>query len=344
MSHDSDSLDRFGRPLRSLRVSVTDRCNLRCLYCMPEADYVWLPREEILSYEEISSLVGAFVSAGVRRVRITGGEPLVRRDLPDLVALLAKKSALEDLALTTNGVDLAERVAELKAAGLRRLTISLDSLRPATLARITGREAMHQVVAGIDAACAAGFESVKLNTVVLRGLNDDEIPDLVRFAAERGAEPRFVEYMDVGGATRWSSASVVRREEILTRLESAFGEVTPVPQRGSAPAERFRLPDGTIVAIVASTTAPFCGACDRSRLTADGTWYTCLYGLHGISLRDALRGGASTSELARRIEQAWSRRTDRGAEERLRAQQRGIFVPLESLRADPRLEMHTRGG
>jgi len=337
-------LDRHQRPLRALRISVTDRCNLRCVYCMPERDYVWLPRSEILSYEEISALVDAFVDAGVRKLRITGGEPLVRRDLADLVARLARKPGIDDLALTTNGVDLAGRAAALRRAGLRRITISLDSLDRETLRSIARRDVLDAVIAGIDAARDAGFESIKLNTVVIRGSNDDELADLVRFAAARGAEPRFIEYMDVGGATRWTSGRVVDRAEILGRLADEFGPPAPLPQRSSAPAERFCLPDGTVVGVIASTTAPFCGDCDRSRLTADGTWFTCLYGLRGVSLRDRLRAGERHEEIAALLRAEWSRRTDRGAESRAAESQRGIFVPLESLRADPRLEMHTRGG
>lgn len=332
--------DRLGRPLRSLRISVTDRCNLRCRYCMPEDEYVWLPRESILSFEEIVRLARVFASLGVDRLRLTGGEPLLRQDLPDLVGMLRTEVAPRDLAITTNGLLLAAAAPALRGAGLERVTVSLDTLR-ADRAREFSRTTRHaDIIAGIRRATAVGFAPVKLNAVVIRGFNDDELVDLLDFAGEVGAEMRFIEYMDVGGATRWRMDDVVSREEIIARL----GGGEPVAERGSAPAERYRRADGSTFGIVASTTAPFCHDCDRGRLTADGTFFTCLYAREGVDLRGPLRAGASDPELAELIAGRWRRRDDRGAEERLRAPERGVLVPLAGLRNDPHREMHTRGG
>jgi cyclic pyranopterin phosphate synthase len=336
--------DRLDRPLRSLRVSVTDRCNLRCNYCMPQEEYVWLPRQELLTFEEIARLVDVFTSLGVEDVRLTGGEPLLRRDLAGLVRMLAANPRIRDLALTTNGILFDEHAEELRAAGLHRVTLSLDTLRPERFLALTGRDTHAQVLAGIAAARRAGFEGTKLDTVVLSGTNDDELADLIEFGREAGAEVRFIEYMDVGGATEWSLDKVFTRAEMLDRLEKRYGEVAPLGENSSAPAERFRLPDGTIFGIIASTTTPFCRRCDRSRLTADGLWYLCLYAQTGIDLRKMLRAGASSEELAARITSIWQGRSDRGAELRAATGHRGVLVGIEQLRQDPHLEMHTRGG
>jgi cyclic pyranopterin phosphate synthase len=337
--------DVYGRVLRNLRISVTDRCNLRCQYCMPEEDYEWLPRQEILKFEEISALVDVFLDLGVEKVRLTGGEPLLRRDLPALVRLLATKPRVRDLAVTTNGVLLAEQASALHQAGLHRVTVSLDTLRADRFKRLTRREGLDQVLAGIAAVPRAGFTGTKLDTVVMREVNDDELADLIEFGKQVPAEVRFIEYMDVGGATRWSMDTVVSRAQILDRLSRRYGRIEPVPEPGStAPAERFRLSDGTVFGIIASTTAPFCAACDRSRLTADGMWYLCLYALEGTDLRGPLRRGASREELAALITGGWRRRADRGAEERLAARDRGPLVQIARLKQDPHLEMHTRGG
>jgi cyclic pyranopterin phosphate synthase len=337
--------DTYGRLLRNLRISVTDRCNLRCQYCMPEEDYVWLPREELLHFEEISALVDVFVTLGVDKLRLTGGEPLLRRHLPDLVRLLAAKPGVRDLAITTNGLLLAPQASALKEAGLHRVTVSLDTLRPQRFQALTRRAALEQVLEGIAAAPRAGFTDTKLDTVVMRGVNDDELVELIEFARRVPAEIRFIEYMDVGGATRWSRDKVVSRAEILQHLGRHYGAVTPLVEPGStAPAERFQLPDGTIFGIIASTTAPFCASCDRSRLTADGMWYLCLYALEGTDLRGPLRRGASPTELATLITGGWRGRADRGAEERLAARHRGPLVQIGRLKQDPHLEMHTRGG
>ena len=311
---------------------------------MPEADYAWLPRESILDFEEIALLADAFSSLGVDRVRITGGEPLLRRDLPSLVELLAARPAIQDLALTTNGVLLAGQAAALRAAGLHRLTISLDTLQRERFQALARFDELPAVLAGIDAASRAGFAALKIDTVVLRGRNDDELVPLIEFGKSVGAEVRFIEYMDVGGATHWSMDSVVSGRDILQQLSETYGTIEPLPGRDSAPAERFRLPDGTTFGIIASTTEPFCAACDRSRLTADGLWLLCLYARGGLNLRHPLREGATREELAHLISTVWSMRADRGAEERLGSPAREILIPVAALKRDAHLEMHTRGG
>ena len=336
--------DLFGRPLRSLRVSVTDRCNLRCRYCMPEEEYVWLPREELLTFEEITAVVGLFTELGVEDVRLTGGEPLLRKDLPLLVQMLARNSRIKDLALTTNGVLLAEQARALRDAGLHRLSISLDTLRPERFKALTRRDTHAQVLRGIEAARAAGFHRIKIDTVILRGHNEDELAGILEFGKQVSAEIRFIEYMDVGGATQWSMDKVFTRAEVLDHLSRRYGRVEPVYEDSSAPAERFLLPDGTVFGIIASTTTPFCRRCDRSRLTADGMWYLCLYAQHGHDLRKMLRGSAAKEEIKSTIVSVWQGRSDRGAEDRKALGARGTLVPIEQLRKDPHLEMHTRGG
>ena len=306
--------DAFARPLRNLRLSVTDRCNLRCQYCMPEEEYAWLPRADLLTFEEISTLVDVFTTLGVEKVRLTGGEPLLRRDLPTLVRLLARHPRLRDLALTTNGVLLAEQAQALYDAGLHRITVSLDTLKPERFRVLTRRDTHARVLAGIEAVRRVGFTGLKLDTVVMRGDNDDEFVALIEYGKQVGAEVRFIEYMDVGGATSWAMDKVYSRAAILARLSQCYGPIEPVVEESWAPAERFRLPDGTVFGIIASTTAPFCRTCDRSRLTADGMWYLCLYARQGIDLRQPLRAGASREELASIIIPGWQTRRDRGAE------------------------------
>jgi cyclic pyranopterin phosphate synthase len=341
--------DSLGRPLRNLRLSVTDRCNLRCEYCMPEDDYVWLPREDVLHFEEISALVDVFTGLGVDRVRLTGGEPLLRRDLSLLVKMLAAKPALADLALTTNGILLSDQIDSLKAAGLRRVTVSLDTLNRERFIALARFDELARVKEGIAAAQRAfapvdGGPALKIDTVVIKGVNDDELIDLIEYGRRVDAEVRFIEYMDVGGATRWSAARVLSRQEMLDRLSRHYGGIEPIAEKSSAPADRFRLNDGTVFGIISSTTEPFCRSCDRSRLTADGMWYLCLYAARGLDLRGPLRGGATPEELAALAARAWSLRSDRGAETRLALGERRAFVPINSLRQDPHLEMHTRGG
>ena len=337
--------DRLGRPLRNLRVSVTDRCNLRCEYCMPDDDYVWLPREDVLHFEETSALVDVFLSLGVDKVRLTGGEPLLRRDAPALVRMLAQKPGLRDLALTTNGVLLADQIDDLHAAGLGRITVSLDTLRRDRFLSLTRFDRLDNVREGIAAAFRV-YRQLKIDTVVIRGVNDDELIDLIEFGRSVNAEVRFIEYMDVGGASRWSPDRVVARGEMLSALARRYGAIAAVDDPGSsAPAERFVLEDGTSFGIIASTTEPFCATCDRSRLTADGMWYLCLYATRGIDLRAPLRQGASPEELRALIARGWQGRDDRGAEDRLALGDQRAFVPVQDLlKKDPHLEMHTRGG
>ncbi|HUY13079.1 MAG TPA: GTP 3',8-cyclase MoaA [Terriglobia bacterium] len=337
-------VDALARPMRSLRVSVTDRCNLRCQYCMPEAEYVWLAHQEILTFEEIGRLVSVFTGLGVDKVRLTGGEPLLRHNLERLVEILASNDAIRDLALTTNGVLLARHARTLRQAGLRRVTVSLDTLRQDRFRTLARGAALARVVEGIEAARQAGFEKIKINSVIVRGVNEDELAGLVEFGRKQDAEIRFVEYMDVGGATRWGMDRVVPQAEMLQQLEAAFGKIEPLPHHGSAPAARFLLPDGTKFGIIASTTQPFCRACDRGRITTDGLWFLCLYARQGTDLKRMLRGGSSNQEIAGRIRATWMARDDRGAEERHALIHRDILFPVEDLKADPHREMHTRGG
>jgi len=310
---------------------------------MPEEDYLWLPREDILHFEEIERLVDQFLYLGVEKVRLTGGEPLLRRDLAALVEGLARKPAIRDLAMTTNAVLLKPAVHDLKAAGLHRLTISLDTLQRGRFMKLARFDELPRVLAGIDAAVDP-FPGFKIDSVIIRGVNDDEIISLLEFAKVRGAEIRYIEYMDVGGATTWSMSQVVSQKEMLATIAAHYGSIEPLRESSSAPADRYRLPDGTVFGIIASTTEPFCKSCDRSRLTADGVWYLCLYASRGIDLRGPLRGGVTDEGLRDLITSVWHARTDRGAENRLSLRERSPLIPLQALKRDPHLEMHTRGG
>ncbi|MBX3167883.1 MAG: GTP 3',8-cyclase MoaA [Candidatus Eremiobacteraeota bacterium] len=336
-------LDRRGRALATLRLSVTDRCNLRCTYCMPEAHYTWLEKPHLLSFEELTRVVRLLRVQGLEKVRITGGEPLLRQELPKLVGMLAQ-SGVPQLALTSNGVLLEKQAEALRAAGLQRLTVSLDTLRPEVFSRLAQRSEIASVLSSLRFVRGLGFQELKLDTVVVRGVNDGELVDLVRFAGEIGAEIRFIEYMDVGGATRWEPGLVVSQAEILEKLRAGYGSAQPLAGRGSAPAERFRLSNGQVVGVVASVTRPFCADCDRLRLTADGQLLLCLYARTGLDLRQLLRSGAGDDEVSGRIAEFWMSRQDQGAVDRTRVRRRSGYVSLKELRADPRLEMHTRGG
>ena len=336
-------LDTFGRPLRNLRLSVTDRCNLRCAYCMPEKDYVWLPREDLLHFEEISTLVDVFVALGVDKLRLTGGEPLLRRDLRALVRMLAAKPGLADLALTTNGVLLAEQADALSAAGLGRITVSLDTLRADRFTALTRFDALDAVLEGMDAASRA-FGRFKIDTVVIRGVNDDELVDLIEYgrpAERRGAVHR------VHGRRR-RHALVARGRGVAARdagdaSRPATEPIEPIVEDSSAPADRFALPDGTVFGIISSTTDPFCRSCDRSRLTADGMWYLCLYAARGIDLRAALRRGATAEELTALIDGRWQARTDRGAEGSARAgRAAGVRPAHRPAEGSPPRDAHAR--
>ncbi|MHC5063123.1 MAG: GTP 3',8-cyclase MoaA [Planctomycetota bacterium] len=337
-------VDQFSRPIRNLRISVTDRCNLRCTYCMPEKNYVWLPREDILTFGEIRRLARLFADCGADRLRVTGGEPLVRRDLHQLIGNISEDERIKDIALTTNAVLLPEQGQALVDAGLQRITVSLDTLLPERFKFLAGRDQFAEAMAGIDAACKLELKKLKLNMVVQKGVNDDELLAMLEFARDREIELRYIEYMDVGGATLWNQDLVLSRKEILQRLQRRFGEITPEKKADSAPADRYRLSDGYRFGIISSTTEPFCSSCDRSRITADGMWFTCLYARQGINLRDRLRFGASDEEMHSLIDLIWNKRVDRGAEQRLELRQRSPLADSRELRADPHLEMHTRGG
>lgn len=311
---------------------------------MPEESYTWLPNARLLSLTELSTLVDAFIGLGVEGVRLTGGEPLLRTDVAALIEALAQKPQLVDVSLTTNGVRLGALAAGLAKAGLKRLTVSLDTLRRDRFSALTRRDALHQVLDGLEAARALGLP-LKIDTVVMRGVNDDELVPLLQKAKTLNAELRFIEYMDVGGATRWSPAQVVSRADMLRAIEAGLGPLRRLEGRGSAPAERFVLDDGTSFGIIASTTQPFCGACDRVRVTADGTMFTCLYATSGLELAPVLRSAGAEARLPQVISSRWAARSDRGAQERLALRDaRGPLFSAQELRGLPQLEMHTRGG
>ncbi len=295
--------DGFGRVHRDLRISITDRCNFRCAYCMPQEGMTWLPREEVLTYEEIERVARLFVTRwGIDSIRLTGGEPTVRAHLPVLIAKLASLGA--DLALTTNGATFAPLAQDLRAAGLRRVNISLDTLRPEVFAALTGRDELDRVLAGVDAALAAGLEPVKVNTVVIRGVNDGEIGALATWARDVGVELRFIEFMPLDAAGSWHLDHVVPRTEIVERI-AAVHPLEPLAAgvRGAEPAERFRYLDGGgTVGVIATVSDAFCSTCDRVRLTADGHLRACLFALDEVDLRGPLRSGATDDELASLVE------------------------------------------
>jgi GTP 3',8-cyclase len=315
--------DALGRPLRDLRISVTDRCNFRCPYCMPAElygeGYRFLPRSEILTFEEIERLARRFVDLGVTKIRLTGGEPLVRADLPSLVARLAAIRPDLDLTLTTNGSLLAPAAAELAAAGLRRVTVSLDSLDPEVFRRMSGRDSAHPdtVLAGIAAAEAAGLSPIKINCVVQRGVNDHTLVDLARHFRGSGHIVRFIEFMDVGTLNGWDLRQVLTAAEIVERISADIPlERIPANYRGEV-AQRWRYADGSgEVGVIASVSQPFCGDCTRARLSAQGTLVTCLFAAGGLNLRDPMRAGAPDDELSQLITGCWTRRRDRYSEER----------------------------
>ncbi len=314
--------DQFERRLRDLRVSVTDRCNFRCPYCMPaevfNESYGFLPKQEILSFEEIERLARAFVALGVRKLRLTGGEPLLRRELPKLIERLARIEGVEDLSLTTNGSKLAEWAQALKDAGLRRVTVSLDSLDPEVFRRMNDRDLpVERVLEGIAAAERAGLNPIKLNCVVRRGINDHTIAGLASHFRGTGHIVRFIEFMDVGTMNGWDLKHVVPKREIL-QLLSREAALEPVPPGYPGEvATRWRYADGSgEVGIIASVSEPFCKGCTRARLTADGRFVTCLFANGGPSLRDPLRAGATDDELRARISAIWTGRTDRYSEQR----------------------------
>ena len=292
-------VDGFGRRVRDLRISITDRCNFRCGYCMPAEGMVWQPRDELLTYEEIERIARVCVERwGFESVRITGGEPTVRAHLPLLVSKLASLGV--DVALTTNGASLGLLASDLRAAGLRRVNISLDSLRRERFLAITRRDALDRVLDGVDAAVAAGFDPVKVNVVLMRGVNDDEIVDLATFGRDRGVVVRFIEFMPLDAQGEWSADRVVPSDEVVRAVSAAY-PLVPVSAagRGTAPAASWRYADGRgEIGVISSVTDSFCGTCDRVRLTADGHFRNCLFAVDEIDLRPVLRGGGSDDDLA----------------------------------------------
>jgi cyclic pyranopterin phosphate synthase len=312
--------DTRDRPLHDLRISVTDRCNFRCVYCMPREvfgrDHAFLPRAELLTFEEIARLVAIFTRLGVEKVRLTGGEPLVRRDLPTLVGMLAAIPGVGDLTLTTNGVLLAEQAAALKDAGLHRVTISLDADDDATFMRMNDSGVpVAQVLAGIDAAEAAGLGPIKLNMVVQRGWNEHAVLPMARRFRGTGRILRFIEYMDVGNSNGWRLDEVVTADEILSLISVEFALEPMSPTHPGEVAERYRYADGAgEIGIIASVSRPFCGDCSRARLSADGQLYTCLFAAAGHDLRGPVRSGAGDAEIETAMRRIWSVRNDRYSE------------------------------
>ncbi|MBO0731674.1 MAG: GTP 3',8-cyclase MoaA [Acidimicrobiaceae bacterium] len=294
-------VDPYDRTVRDLRISITDRCNFRCTYCMPEEGMRWLPRADLLSFEELTRVARVCVERfGFESIRLTGGEPTVRAHLPELVSRLASLGI--DLAMTTNGSSLDRLADELARAGLRRINISLDSLRADRFFDITRRDALAEVLSGIDAALAAGLQPVKVNCVLVRGVNDDEVLDFAAFGRARGVEVRFIEWMPLDGGGEWSADRVVPSREVISRIDSVW-PLVQVPSRGAAPADTWSYEDGEgRVGVIASVTQPFCGACDRIRLTAEGQLRNCLFSLRETDLRAILRNGGDDDQLAAAIE------------------------------------------
>ena len=332
-------LDRLQRPLRDVRVSVTDRCNFRCRYCMPREafgpDYAFREREELLTYEEIARLVKILAGLGVRKVRLTGGEPLLRRNLERLVGLLAGIPGIDDVALTTNGSLLAQQAEALAAAGLQRVTVSLDTLDPERFRLVSDTAVpVTTVLDGIAAARGAGLAPIKINAVVQRGRNDGDVLGLVRFGRKNGYVVRFIEYMDVGTTNGWQSENVVSADELLERIDAEFPLEALPPQVDGEVATRYRFTDGGgEIGIVPSVTKPFCGTCSRARLSASGELFTCLFASRGTSIRDVMRSGGDDDRVRDVIRDVWGRRSDRYSE--LRG---GMPEGL------PRVEMSAIGG
>jgi cyclic pyranopterin phosphate synthase len=346
-----ESLDALSRPLHDLRVSVTDRCNLRCAYCMPAEvfgpDHSFMPDTQLLSFEEIVRVSRAFVAAGVRRVRLTGGEPLLRRGLQELVRGLAEVAGLQEIALTTNGTLLAATAHALAEAGLTRVTVSLDSLQPAVLDAASGRRfPLQRVLDGIDAAADAGLGPVKVNMVVCRGSNEDCIVEMAEHFRGRQEVLRFIEYMDVGDTNDWTAQDVVTADEVRRLLEAHWPLEALQPTRHGEVATRWRYRDGAgEIGFIHAVSKPFCGDCTRARLSADGRLYTCLFAACGSDLRAPLRAGATDHELQRIIRQVWAVRSDRYSELRPRSAQGGTRrITQSAADGPPRIEMSYIGG
>jgi GTP 3',8-cyclase len=334
-------VDALNRPIKDLRISVTDRCNFRCTYCMPLDEYEWINKKEILTFEEISRLATLFVGLGVEKIRLTGGEPLVRQNLDKLVAKLSYIGGLKDLCLTTNGALLTEKVAALKVSGLKRVNISVDSLNPEKFRKMTKRGDLSKVLEGIFAAKQHGLQPIKLNAVIEKGVNEDDILSLVEFSRENRFALRFIEYMDVGNSNDWTSGKLVSKREIIERIHSRYPLKEVGRARGSAPSMDYEFIDGRgDVGVIASVTEPFCSSCTRVRLTADGKIVTCLFSGIGYDVKRLLRGGASDEEISKFIVSIWEKRADRYSAERLEALRSSNYDPKNH----KKIEMISLGG
>ena len=333
--------DSHNRQIKDLRISVTDRCNFRCSYCMPLDEYEWIDKKEILTFEEITRLARLFVSLGVEKIRLTGGEPLVRQDLPLLIEKLSAIEGLADLCLTTNGALLGERVEALRDAGLRRINISVDTLEADKFKLMTKRGDLTKVLDGIFAAQRAGLAPIKLNAVVERGVNDDDILPLVEFSREHGFGMRFIEYMDVGNSNDWTSTKLVSKKEIIDTIHARYPLREIGRQQGTAPSVDYEFVDGGgDIGVIASVTEPFCSSCTRIRLTADGKLVTCLFSQLGHDVKARLRGGASDADITEFLAALWRGRTDRYSLERLEALKSSSYDP----KSHRKIEMISLGG
>src|SRR6266478_79761 len=333
--------DVLHRSMRDLRISVTDRCNFRCTYCMPFDEYTWIERQEVLSFEEIERLARLFLGFGVEKIRLTGGEPLVRKDLHQLVRRLSGLQHSLDLSLTTNGALLAEQASDLRAAGLQRINVSIDSLKAYRFREMTKRGNLDDVLKGLFAAQKAGISPIKINAVIIRGINDDEILDQVGFARDNGFEMRFIEYMDVGNANAWSLEKTVTKKEILEKVNARFPVREVGRAHGSAPAVDYEFLDGAgEIGIIGSVSEPFCSSCTRVRLTADGKLVTCLFSETGFDLKSPLRNGADDDQIRNAIQELWSARVDRYSDVRWENLRAGNYAP----RDHKKIEMITLGG
>jgi GTP 3',8-cyclase len=334
-------VDALNRPIKDLRISVTDRCNFRCSYCMPLDEYDWINKNEILTFEEISRVATLFVGLGVEKIRLTGGEPLVRQNLDRLVAKLSSIGGLKDLCLTTNGALLAEKVAALKASGLKRVNISVDSLSPEKFRQMTKRGDLSKVLEGIFAAKQHGLHPIKLNAVIEKGINEDDILSLVEFSRDNGFALRFIEYMDVGNSNDWTSGKLVSKKEILEKINARYPLNEVGRAGGTAPSVDYEFSDGRgDVGVIASVTEPFCSSCTRVRLTADGKIVTCLFSGVGHDVKGLLRGGASDEEISKFIISIWGKRADRYSAERLEALRSSNYDPKNH----KKIEMISLGG
>lgn len=333
--------DFYNRSVKDLRISVTDRCNFRCTYCMPYDEYTWIEKAEILTFEEITRIARLFVRLGVEKVRLTGGEPLVRKGLEKLISQLSRIEGLNDICLTTNGSLLAEQIPALKTAGLRRVNVSIDTLDPEKFKRMTKRGDLAKVLEGLFAAKSCGLHPIKINAVVERGVNEDDIIDLVDFSRQNGFAIRFIEYMDVGNSNSWTSEKLVSKKEIIEKIHARYPLKEVGREHGTAPSVDYQFIDGLgDLGVIASVTEPFCSTCTRARLTADGKLVTCLFSSVGTDLKGVMRDGATDQALEDIIAAIWSKRQDRYSSERLEALHSNGYDP----RSQKKLEMITLGG